>query len=270
MDKFNLFNREDTFMKLRKMTFLILMGVLLITLVACRNGDDDTENPTEPVPSESTEQIEQTPSADALAFKAEHEELNGLAHPDVPDAIMKDMYVQENNPFRYAQYDEIIELLEGGTGIIYFGFPICPWCRNLVPVLTDAAIDFGVEDILYRNVLEDRNILNLEDGQIVEVRAGHPGYYQVLEILGNLAPEYRGLEDESIRRIFVPAVVFVKDGAVISYFQNLSTFQDRVNDEADEVTAWDSMNSDEIQELRQIFMNYFEILFGDECGITSC
>lgn len=207
---------------------------------------------------------------DALMFKAEHEELNGQPHPDHPDNIMKDVYIPTNNPFIYVEYDEIIALLEDGTGIIYFGFPICPWCRNLVPVLADAAIEFGVEEILYRNVLDDRNILALQDGVIVETRAGHPGYYQVLEMLGDLVPEYRGLEDESIRRIFVPAVVFVKDGEVISYFQNLPAWQDRVNDENDAATSFDSMNEAEIEELRQIFMNYFEILFGDEvCSIVT-
>ena len=262
-------------MKLKKMTFLALMGVVLIALVACSNDND----PTEYVPSDDVTEIEsdpsentaQTPSADALAFKAEHENLNGEPHPDNPDGILKDVYIPENNPFRYVEYDEIIALLEDGTGIIYFGFPICPWCRNLVPVLTDAAIEFGVDDILYRNVLDDRNLLELEDGEIVETRAGNPGYYQVLEMLGDLVPEYRGLEDESLRRIFVPAIIFVKDGEVISYFENLPAFHARVHDEDEEATAWDPMNEDEIEELRQIFMDYFEILFGGEaCDITSC
>jgi len=203
-------------------------------------------------------------ATDALAFVAEHEDLNGVPHPDNPDLIFKDMYVSEDNPFRYVEFDEIVELLENGTGIVYFGFPNCPWCRNLVPVLTDAAIAFGVEDILYRNVWEDRNVLELDDdGEIVEVRAGDPGYYQVLEILGDLAPAYRGLEDESIRRIFVPAVVFIRDGEVISYFQNLPTFQARVEDENDATTAWDPMNAEEVEELTQIFIAYFEQVFGD-------
>jgi len=244
-------------MKFKKLIFLTFVGVFALVLVACNGYEDETE----------TDQ--QTEYGDALAFKLEHEELNGEPNPNNPEVTFKDMYVSENNPFRYVEYDEIIELLEGGTGIIYFGFPICPWCRNLVPVLTDAAIEFGVEEIMYRNVLYDRNLLELEDGEIVETRAGHPGYYQVLEILGDLVPVYTDLEDESIRRIFVPAVVFVKDGEVISYFQNLPTFHNRVNED-ELTTAWDSMNEDEIEELTQIFINYFEIIFDGTCSITSC
>ena len=230
-----------------------ITAIVILGLVGCESADGNLN-----------------PSEDALTFKAEHEDLNGEPHPDSPENILSDVYIPENNPFRYVKYDEIIELLEDGTGIIYFGFPICPWCRNLVPVLTDAAIEFGVPEILYRDVLDDRNILELVDGEIVETRAGDPGYYEVLEILGDLAPEYRGLYDESIRRIFVPAIVFVLDGEIINYFTNLPTFEDRVHDEEDPTTAWDSMSEDEIEELNQIFMDYFEIIFENECGLNDC
>ena len=245
-----------------------MLGIMavLIGLVGCQTTDPEpVEDETEiDAPEGENGDSETEPSGDitddALAFKIEHEELNGVPHPDNPDRIFKDMYVPENNPFRYVEFDEIIEVLENGTGVIYFGFPTCPWCRNLVPVLTDATIAFGVEDILYRNVWYDRNILELEGDEIVEVRAGHPGYYQVLEILGDHAPEYRGLEDDSIRRIFVPAVVFVQEGEIISYYENLPAFQDRVDEE--ELGGWLPMNEDEVEELTQIFMAYFERLFG--------
>jgi len=241
------YNRR-VIVKMKKKSILIILGfatVFLLGFFGCESTNNES-------------------SEDALAFKAEHEDLNGVPHPDNPEHILRDMYIPENNPFRYVEYDDIIDLLEDGTGVIYFGFPICPWCRNLVPVLTDAANDFGVDDILYRDVLDDRNVLELEDDEIVEVRAGHSGYYEVLEILGNLAPEYRGLDDDSIRRIFVPAIVFVRDGEIISYFTNLPAFEDRVDNEEDPVTAWDSMNEDEVEELTQIFMSYFEQVFGDD------
>ncbi|MCL2560242.1 MAG: glutaredoxin [Turicibacter sp.] len=241
---------------MKKKSTALLLGIVVMSLsilVGCQT-EDQTENGETNGPSE-----------DALAFVLEHEELNGVApNPDYPDIVFQEIFVAENNPFRYVEFDEIAELLESGTGIVYFGFPTCPWCRNLVPALTDAAIEFGVEDILYRNVFEDRNILELgDDGEIVEIRAGHPGYYEVLEILGNLAPAYTGLEDDSIRRVFVPAVVFVRDGEIISYFTNLPTFQARVDDENDETTPWDFMNDDEVEELTQIFLSYFEQVFGE-------
>lgn len=199
--------------------------------------------------------------SDALAFKLEHEELNGLVHPNNSERVHKDMYVPEDNPFVFVEFDEIIDLLENnGTGVVYLGFPICPWCRNLVPVLADAAIEFGVEEIMYRNILEDRNLLELdEEGNVVEVEAGNPGYYRLMELLGNHVPIYRDLNDDSLRRIYVPAVIFIKDGEVVRYFQNLSTFEERVPNEP--LGSFTPMNKEEQRELKEIFLNYFSILF---------
>ena len=207
--------------------------------------------------------------SDALAFKLEHEDLNGVPNPNNPDRIFKDMYIPENNPFRYAELYEIVYLLENnGTGVVYLGFPICPWCRSFVPVLTAAAMEFGVNEILYRNILEDRNILELEDGIIYETRAGHPDYYRLLELLDNLAPVYIGLQDDSLRRIFVPALLFIKNGEIIRYQGALESFQERVSDE--ELGGWLPMNEEEIKKLNQIFTGYFEKLFRviDDCPIA--
>lgn len=232
---------------MKKKSIVMILGIvaILIGFVGCENRVDEVATN---IPEDEL-------------FKVEHEELNGVPHPDNPDRIFIDMSISENNPFIYAEYDEIIELLEGGTGIIYFGFPTCPWCRNLVPVLTDAAVDFGVEEILYRNVLNDRNVLELEDDEIIEVSAGYPGYYEVLEILGDHVPAYTGLEDDSIKRITAPTVVFVQDGQVIGYHESLPSFQERVSE--DELGGWLPMNEDEVEELTQVFMTYFEQLFGE-------
>jgi len=200
-------------------------------------------------------------SPDSLLFIIEHEELNGLADPSNPNLIFLDMYIPANNPIRYAEFGEINHLLENGTGIIYLGFPSCPWCRNLVPVLIDAALEFGVEEILYRNILYDRNILVLQDGEVAKIRAGHPGYYQLLEILGEHAPAYAGLNDESIRRVFVPSVIFAKDGEIIGIVQSLDAFRIRVSEDA--LGAWLPMDEDEVNELTKIFNDFFEKLFGD-------
>jgi len=190
----------------------------------------------------------------ALTFKAEHEELNGMPNPHNPALSFINMDVREDNPFKYAEWEEIIEKLEGGTGIIYLGFPNCPWCRNLVPVLTEAAMSLGITDILYRDTLADRNILTLSDGNITETRAGHPGYYRVLEILGDLAPAYAGLNDESFRRVYAPTVLFVGNGEVVGYLESLPTFMERAMQ--DELGAWQPMTDEEVAELREIIRNY--------------
>jgi len=208
---------------------------------------------------------------DSLAFKAEYEYHNNKPDEDNPDRTFKEIIIPEYNPFRYTDFDEIIDLLENnGTGIIYLGFPTCPWCRNLVPVLTEIAIDFGISEILYRNIFEDRNVLELqtrinsrgrEVTEIIETRAGHPGYYRLMELLGDLSSPYVGLDDDSIRRIYAPTIIFIKDGEVVNYFGNLPYFLGREAEE--DQGGWQVLNEDEIQELTEFFKDYFTRLFGN-------
>ena len=47
--------------------------------------------------------------------------------------------VQEYNVFTYRSEDEIIKILEHGTGIVYLGFPECPWCQAYVKYLNETA-----------------------------------------------------------------------------------------------------------------------------------
>ena len=201
---------------------------------------------------------------DARRFKAIYEALNGEFYENDPEFTFKTITIPENNPFRFVSLDEIINLIiNDGTAVIYLGWPDCNWCRNLVPVLTDAAIEFGVNEILYNNIYEDRDILELVRNEIREVRAGSPYYLKLLELLGDYAPVYREIlpiNDGTIRRIYAPAVLFIKNGEIIRYQGNLHSFQLRINQD-DELTSWDSMNENEIDELKHIFLEYFARLF---------
>jgi len=201
---------------------------------------------------------------DSLRFKQVYERLNGIAYENNPSLVFQTIEIPSDNPFVFASFDEIIYLLENnGTGVVYLGFPNCSWCRNLVPVLIEAASDFGLEKILHRNIYEDRNLLEIQDDEIIELREGNPGYLRILELLGERAPIYRELfplNDGTIRRIYVPVVLFIRDGEIIRYQGNLDSFQARVN-QNDDITSFDPMNEDEIDELKHIFLEYFARLF---------
>lgn len=199
-------------------------------------------------------------------FRATYEALNNQPSPHNPNLAFQEIYIPNDNPVRFVNFDEIIHVLDSGTGVIYLGFPNCPWCRAMVSTLINVAMDFGAE-IMYRNIFEDRNILELEDGEIVESRAGHPGYYLLLERLGDFAPAYTGLEDETIRRVFVPAVIFVRDGQILYYFEGLSTFRERAQEEA--VGGWQNKTEAELEELRALFTDYFGQVFHNSDPIET-
>ena len=152
---------------------------------------------------------------DAVKFKEEYESLNGQKNDNGKEYV--NISVDEENPFVYASYDEVVDIIENGTGVIYFGFPECPWCRNAVPVLIDAAQELGVDKIYYYNALSIRDTKSLdENGNIVTDKKGTDEYYKLVDLLSNVLTPYEGLNDESIKRLYFPTVVYVKDGEVLA------------------------------------------------------
>lgn len=106
--------------------------------------------------------------------------------------------VSKENVFVYRSKDEIINILEHGTGIVYLGYPECPWCMAYVPLLNEIAKNEGIEKIYYYNIKEDRDD-NTEF------------YQKVVSILN----DYLNYDEEGKKRIFVPNVTFVKEGKII-------------------------------------------------------
>lgn len=106
--------------------------------------------------------------------------------------------VSKDNIFVYRSKDEIINILEHGTGIVYLGFPECPWCMAYVPLLNEIAKNEGIEKIYYYNIREDR-------------KNNTEFYQKVVSILN----DYLNYDEEGKKRIFVPNVTFVKEGKII-------------------------------------------------------
>lgn len=106
----------------------------------------------------------------------------------------------DDNVFVYKNIDEIINVLEHGTGIVFFGFPECPWCQQYVTYLNDVAKQNGIEKIYYYDIKEDRQ--NNTDN-----------YKKIVEILGdNLAYDADGN-----KRVYVPDVTFVVQGVIVGH-----------------------------------------------------
>ena len=108
--------------------------------------------------------------------------------------------VPEYNVFVYKGAEEIIKILEHGTGIVYLGFPECPWCQAYVPILSEVADIEGIDKIYYFNILNERK----ENTQ---------NYQKMVSILS----DYLQYDDEGNKRIYVPAIIAVIDGQIIGF-----------------------------------------------------
>lgn len=124
--------------------------------------------------------------------------------------------VSTDNVFVYKTLEEINKILENGTGIVYIGYPKCPWCQEYVKYLNEAAKEYGIEKIYYFNNYDVRN--NVTDE-----------YRKTLNILD----EYLHYDDEGNKRIYVPAVISINNGKITGY---------------DDETAWDTKGYETAEE----------------------
>lgn len=114
--------------------------------------------------------------------------------------------VSDNNMFVYRTPEEIIHILEKGTGVVYMGFPECPWCQAYVPYLESAAREAGIEKIYYLNILSDRKN-NTKD------------YQKIVSLLEDKLLS----DDEGNPRVYVPDVTIVKEGVILAHDNETST-----------------------------------------------
>ena len=232
---------------------IVIMLIIAITLVGCEpevncgGGYFRAEN--------------------ARRFKEKYEALNGSlnARGDERQTI----YIPEDNPMIFATAAEIVELVESGTGVIYFGFPECPWCRTAVPILIDAAAELGIETIFYLNMTLERDIRSIDaEGNIVVDREGTPEYQRLQELLYDILMIYvlvdaeGNVVDTGERRIYVPFILVVRNGTVLaSHFYTLP-----IQDE----TPFMIFDESQRQELLEIYLELLRTLQSCEIATPGC
>ena len=82
---------------MKKIFLWILVAFLFITVTGC--GSKKT---------------------DAIKFKEEYESLNG--EKGYGDNVNPEVKISKKNVVKYADADRLIDILDNGTGIIYFGY----------------------------------------------------------------------------------------------------------------------------------------------------
>lgn len=165
-------------------------------------------------------------TADEKKFRLEYEKFNGKKN--LFGFSYLSINIPEKNGISYVSAKETINILKNDTGVIYFGYPQGVWSRHILEPLFKAREEASIDKIYYYNAyaLRDEKRLN-DDGTIEVVKEGADEYYTILELLGDYADRYEGLGDDSIKRLYFPTVVFVKNGKIIDvHVSTLSSHQD--------------------------------------------
>ncbi len=211
------------------MKTIISLLLVLISLVGC------AKQPAVPAKDQSVKN----------AFEA----LNGQTTSNGQPYM--EVHIPEDSLFEPINEEDALQLLESGTGVLIFEFPECPWCRNMMPVVDQAAKEMALSKLYAFNIREERDQITLGDYGLVVVNEGTEFYRKVLEILGENASIYEGLNDPSIRRIYAPTVFVIENGTVIS--SHVST----VDSQTDPFTP---LTEAQHQELLDVYKEMFEVI----------
>ena len=114
--------------------------------------------------------------------------------------------VAADNRFVYARDVAVLDMLEHGTGVVFLGYPQCPWCQRLSEYVDQAARVEGVAAIHYLNIRQ--------------ARASKNETYQ--KLVARLAP-YLSKDENGQPRIFVPDATIVKRGSIVWRYKEEST-----------------------------------------------
>ena len=155
--------------------------------------------------------------------------------------------VTEDNVFVYKSIDEIINILEHGTGVVYLGFPECPWCQAYVKYLNETAKAANIEKIYYFNILEDRKN-NTEK------------YQEIVSILGDNLHR----DDEGNLKVFVPNVSFVVNGKIIG-----NDYETSLDTKGFEKPS-DYWTEEEVSELENTLSGYMKEVYKALYSCTDC
>ena len=132
---------------------------------------------------------------DSIRFKFSYEYINMLEYNNGKKIEVEIPY---DNRIEYLNEEELLTFIKEETGILYFGYNTCPWCRNIVPVLIDTVKENNIDKI-YNADIHKLNISSIKK-----------------ELYG-LLNDYLREDDENKKVLAVPDVYFIKDGKIIGH-----------------------------------------------------
>lgn len=144
----------------------------------------------------TVKKVESEEQTDAIKFSSEYKQ------------------VPEDNKYKYVTYDNVIDTLKSGSGVILLSYPSCVKCNIVAPVLNDAAKEKKVKEIFYYNYKSIKKDNTDEYKELVK---------QLEEYL---------LEDEEGNKIIsAPTIIFVQNGNIKDIKIGLDVDEEEFTDE---------------------------------------
>lgn len=197
---------------------------------------------------------------DGEKFKEEYEKLNGTTR-ESDGATYNEVSIKAQNPIKYVDCAEALEVLDKPEAVLYVGAEWCPWCRNAVPVLLEVAESFGTRELYYLNLDAEKSTFEVKDGELVQTKRGSEDYYKLLDKLSSQLKDYVLTKDgkkypTGEKRIYMPDVYGIKDGQIVARKSGTVSL-----DEGQ--TKYSPLTAAQKKTLRQDYQSLFKAVYGD-------
>ncbi len=166
--------------------------------------------------------------SDAVKFKEEYESINGKFDDD--KQIIRNLSVDEDNPFIYSTAEEIINKIENDESfLVYFGYAKDARSRCIIETLINTAKEERLKQIYYVDISTIRNRMSVDkNGNLITLEKGSDGYNKLLELLEDHLYDYQLVNNygESVtatgKRIYAPTVISIIKGEFNSLQDGIS------------------------------------------------
>ena len=133
--------------------------------------------------------------------------LAGCTKPAAEKKIT-DEYTQlkSGEVFYYGKKEDLQDYISHGTGILFLGFPECPWCQAYLPVLEEILKENEME-CMYYNIYTEKK----------EDRDYYDAVASLLMSQNDTSEDIIQYDSDGKQVIYMPLVLFIQEGRIIAF-----------------------------------------------------
>jgi len=169
-----------------KKKLLLILGIVLCVIIIVLIGS---------MFFNKDELIGVTRNPDGEKIKEEYINLNGTK--DDKGKLYPEVNIPSNNILKYISVNEILRMFEeDGDTVIFIGSSKNLYSRSVIEVLCDSAISSELDVIYYLDIEKEME-----------------GYDELVKLLGDRFV----VKENGKKKLYVPSVIFVVDGSIVSH-----------------------------------------------------
>jgi len=165
---------------------------------------------------------------DAYKFKYSYEALNETI--DSSGNQRRSVDIAADNPIKYVSEKEVIDMIDNGDSfLVYFGFPMCPYCRTVIEMMLKTAQEYEIETIYYvptRDESGNRTFNEVygldEEGNVIKTFNGSPYYQELMMRVANVIDKnYSFTDDNNVvhevdsKWLTQPCLIYIQQGVAL-------------------------------------------------------